>query len=106
MDGFFQEWVAIDLENADADFGVLSEQLGDRVVLNCPVRSISQDADGVSLETDRGPFRGRLVIVAIPPLSSSARTVKSSSSARPGTNAFNRPRMRVALRPATKRTNS
>ena len=46
----------------------MAEQLGDRVVLNCPVRSISQDADGVSLETDRGPFRSRLVIVAIPPL--------------------------------------
>ena len=46
----------------------MAEQLGDRVVLNCPVRSISQDADGVLLETDRGPFRSRLVIVAIPPL--------------------------------------
>ena len=45
-------------------------------------------------------------MVAIPPLSSSARTVKSSSSARPGTNALSRPRIRVALRPATNRTNS
>jgi monoamine oxidase len=46
----------------------MAEQLGDRVVLNCPVRSITQDADGVTLQTDRGPFRGRLVIIAIPPL--------------------------------------
>ncbi len=46
----------------------MAEQLGDRVVLNCPVRSITQDADGVTLQTDRGAFRGRVVIVAIPPL--------------------------------------
>jgi monoamine oxidase len=46
----------------------MAEQLGDRVLLDCPVRSITQDADGVTLQTDRGPFRGRLVIVAIPPL--------------------------------------
>jgi len=46
----------------------MAEQLGDRVLLNCPVRSITQDADGVTLQTDRGPFCGRLVIIAIPPL--------------------------------------
>jgi monoamine oxidase len=46
----------------------MAEQLGDRVLLDCPVRSITQDADGVTLQTDRGPFRGHLVIVAIPPL--------------------------------------
>jgi monoamine oxidase len=47
---------------------LMAEQLGERVVLNCPVRSITQDADGVTVQTDRGPFRGRLVIIAIPPL--------------------------------------
>jgi monoamine oxidase len=47
---------------------LMAEQLGNRVVLNCPVRSITQDADGVTLQTDRGAFRGRVVIVAIPPL--------------------------------------
>jgi monoamine oxidase len=46
----------------------MAEQLGDRVLLECPVRSITQEAEGVTLQTDRGPFRGRLVIVAIPPL--------------------------------------
>ena len=46
------------------------------------------------------------VIVAMPPLLSSARTVKSSSSARPGTNVFSRARSRTADSPATNRTNS
>lgn len=46
----------------------MAEQLGDRLVLNCPVRAIVQDVDGLMLETDRGPFRGRLAIIAIPPL--------------------------------------
>ena len=32
------------------------------------VRSVAQDADGVTVETDRGPYRGRLAILAIPPL--------------------------------------
>ena len=46
------------------------------------------------------------VIVAMPPLLSSARTVKSSSSARPGTNVFSRARSRTADSPVTNRTNS
>jgi monoamine oxidase len=46
----------------------MAEQLGDRVVLSCPVRSITQDSEGVVLQTDKGSFRGRVVIIAIPPL--------------------------------------
>ena len=46
----------------------MAEQLGDRLVLSCPVRSVTQDSAGVVLQTDKGPYRGRLVIIAIPPL--------------------------------------
>lgn len=46
----------------------MAEQLRDRVILNCPVRSIEQDTEGVTLCTDRGPFRGKFVVVALPPL--------------------------------------
>jgi monoamine oxidase len=46
----------------------MAEALGSRVVLDCPVWALEQTADGVSLETARGTFRGRYVIVAIPPL--------------------------------------
>jgi monoamine oxidase len=46
----------------------MAEALGSRVVLECPVWALEQTADGVSLETARGTFRGRCVIVAIPPL--------------------------------------
>ncbi len=46
----------------------MAEALGNRVVLECPVWALEQTADGVTLETARGTFRGRYVIVAIPPL--------------------------------------
>src|SRR5277367_755825 len=46
----------------------MAEALGKRVVLECPVWALEQTADGVTLETARGTFRGRYVIVAIPPL--------------------------------------
>jgi monoamine oxidase len=46
----------------------MAEALGRRVLLDCPVRAITQEADGVTVATDRGPFRGRYAIVAIPPL--------------------------------------
>ncbi|MBI3840111.1 MAG: flavin monoamine oxidase family protein [Planctomycetia bacterium] len=46
----------------------LTEGLGHRVVLESPVRSIEQDVDGVTVRTDKGPFQGRYVIVAIPPV--------------------------------------
>ncbi len=46
----------------------MAEALGNRVVMECPVWALEQTADGVTLETARGTFRGRYVIVAIPPL--------------------------------------
>ena len=46
----------------------MAEALGDRVVLQCPVCAVEQQASGVSLETARGTFRGQYVIMAIPPL--------------------------------------
>ena len=45
----------------------LAVELGDRVVLEAPVRHIVQDADGVRVETDKGPFEARFIIVATPP---------------------------------------
>jgi len=45
----------------------LAEELGDKVLLAAPVRRIVQDADGVRVETDRGAFEARFVIVATPP---------------------------------------
>jgi monoamine oxidase len=46
----------------------ISEALGHRVVLECPVWALEQSSDGITLETARGTFRGRYVIVATPPL--------------------------------------
>jgi monoamine oxidase len=46
----------------------MAEALGDRVVLQCPVWAVEQQASGVSLKTARGTFRGQFVIMAIPPL--------------------------------------
>jgi monoamine oxidase len=46
----------------------LADELGPRLVLSAPVRSIEQDADGVTVRTDVGPFQGRFAIVAIPPV--------------------------------------
>jgi monoamine oxidase len=46
----------------------MAEPLAERVVLGCPVHRIEQDADGVTVRTERGSFRGRYGIVAIPPL--------------------------------------
>ncbi|HEY2178376.1 MAG TPA: FAD-dependent oxidoreductase, partial [Caulobacteraceae bacterium] len=45
----------------------LAEELGEAVVLNAPVRRIVQDADGVTVTTDKGDFTGRFAIVALPP---------------------------------------
>lgn len=46
----------------------LADGLGDRLVLDAPVRAIEQDTGGVTVHTDRGSFRGRYCIVAIPPV--------------------------------------
>jgi monoamine oxidase len=45
----------------------LADELGERVVLEAPARRILQDAAGVTVETDKGAFQGRFVIVATPP---------------------------------------
>ncbi|MFT3764596.1 MAG: flavin monoamine oxidase family protein [Minicystis sp.] len=45
----------------------LAEGLGDRVVLGAPARRISQDAEGVTVHTDKGEYRGRYLICAVPP---------------------------------------
>lgn len=44
----------------------LARELGDRVVLNAPVRAIQQDDDGVTVVADR-KYRARQVVVAVPP---------------------------------------
>jgi monoamine oxidase len=45
----------------------VAAQLGSRVVLNSPVRSISQSASGVTVDSDAVIATGQRVIVAIPP---------------------------------------
>jgi monoamine oxidase len=46
----------------------LAEGLGSRLVFEAPVRAIAQDADRVTVHTDKGLFQARYVIVAIPPV--------------------------------------
>jgi monoamine oxidase len=46
----------------------MAEQLGGRVVLDAPVRLIGQGAGGVTVESDRGRWRARRVIVAVAPM--------------------------------------
>ncbi len=45
----------------------MAVQLGERVVLNAPVRRIAQDGAGVVVTSDAGEWRARGVIVAVPP---------------------------------------
>ena len=45
----------------------MAAALGRRVTLDAPVRRIAQSGGGVTVETDRGTWRGRRVIVAIAP---------------------------------------
>jgi monoamine oxidase len=45
----------------------MARHLGARVVLKAPVRRIAQSGGAVTVETDRGTWRGRRVIVAIAP---------------------------------------
>lgn len=45
----------------------VAEQLGDRVVLDTPVRQISQNAHGVTVTSDRVTVKAQHAIVAIPP---------------------------------------
>lgn len=46
---------------------LMAEPLNDQVVLGSPVRSISQDNDGVSVSTHDGTYRCKYTIVAVPP---------------------------------------
>lgn len=45
----------------------MADQLGPRVLLGSPVRSIVHGRGGVTVRTDRATFRGKRVIVAVPP---------------------------------------
>lgn len=45
---------------------LMAAELGERVVLGAPVRRIVQSDDGVEAITDKGPFTGRFVVVALP----------------------------------------
>jgi monoamine oxidase len=46
----------------------MAERLGPRVVLDAPVRLVRQGAEGVTVESDRGRWRARRVIVAVAPI--------------------------------------
>jgi monoamine oxidase len=46
----------------------LAEELGSRVVLNAPALAIEQEPDGVTIRTSLGSFRGKLAVVAVPPV--------------------------------------
>jgi monoamine oxidase len=45
----------------------MAAQLGDRVLLNAPVRRIDQSASGVTVQSDAGAVNAKRAIVAIPP---------------------------------------
>jgi monoamine oxidase len=45
----------------------MAQQLGDSVVLSAPARKITQTSGGVQVDTDKGTFTGKRVIVAMPP---------------------------------------
>jgi monoamine oxidase len=45
----------------------MAQQLGGRVVRQAPARRITQSGRGVTVETDRGTWRGQQVIVAVAP---------------------------------------
>ena len=45
----------------------MADALGERVILGAPVRKITQNETGVQIETDRGDFAARRMIIAAPP---------------------------------------
>jgi monoamine oxidase len=47
---------------------LMAQRLGDRVFLRTPVRQISYDGRGATVETDSGSWRARRVIVAMAPM--------------------------------------
>jgi monoamine oxidase len=46
----------------------MAERLGKRVVLGAPVRKITQDSGGVTVDTDGGTWQAKRVIVAVSPM--------------------------------------
>ncbi len=46
---------------------LLAKNLGDRVVLACPVRKISQDDKGVTVIADKGAWQAERVVITAPP---------------------------------------
>lgn len=65
IDGGSQESRLVDGAGALAQH--LARGLGDRVVLDAPVRSIAQREDHVAVTTDRGEHRARFAAVCVPP---------------------------------------
>ncbi|MBO9695248.1 MAG: FAD-dependent oxidoreductase, partial [Sphingopyxis sp.] len=45
----------------------IAKELGERVVLDCPVHHIRQDAGGVEIVAEQGIWKAKQVIVALPP---------------------------------------
>ena len=45
----------------------LAEGLGERIHKGAPARRVEQESDGVTVHTDKGAFRGRYAILAVPP---------------------------------------
>jgi monoamine oxidase len=65
IDGGSQESRLVDGAGAFAQR--LAAGLGDRVVLDAPVRAVTQRDDHVVLRTDRGEYKGRYVVLCVPP---------------------------------------
>ena len=65
IDGGSQESRLVDGAGAFAQR--LAAGLGDRVVLDAPVRAVSQRADHVVVTSDRGEHRARHVVLCVPP---------------------------------------
>lgn len=55
------------VEGAQSVSKKMAAALGDRLILGAPARRIVQDAEGVTVHTDRGEWRGKYVVVAVPP---------------------------------------
>lgn len=47
-------------------YGSMSAELGDAIALSQPVRSITQDLEGVTVRSDHGSVRARHAVVAVP----------------------------------------
>jgi len=45
----------------------MADELGERVIVGAPVRKIVQNENGVHVETDKGDFAARRIVIAAPP---------------------------------------